>query len=107
MPTKADKAKSAAQQAKELHDRVLKQVGKLCSKDVQRDLRELNKIIAGGPQARNAASRVKAIELKLAYAAGRPPQAIKHEGNIDGEHTIVIKRDRNEKTKPKRKSGKK
>jgi hypothetical protein len=91
---KASRAKNLSDKARSVRDRFIDELEAQCRKGLKKDMQELNKIIAGGPLARNAQSRVRAIELKLAYAAGRPPQSHKVEGGTDNKHTVIVRRDR-------------
>lgn len=51
-----------------------------CQTGVDSDIAALQTIINGGPLARNASSRVRAIQLKWGYAYGYPTQQV--EGDV-------------------------
>ena len=115
VPKRGRKAKSAAAKARELRQKLkatqerleeLEAAAAERSQGMDRatlrnalratdeDLEALQTIIRGGRGARNALSRIKAIELKLGYAYGRPSQMVQHVGEDGGpvavEHRVVI-----------------
>ena len=53
-----------------------------CQVGVQEDVAALQQIIEGGPKARNASSRVRAIQLKWGYGYGYPKQQIEASMNV-------------------------
>jgi len=63
-----------------------------CRSHSKEDLKALSQIIAGGPSARNAAARIKAIELRIAYGFGRPRQSV--DVKTEGKQVIKIKVER-------------
>ncbi len=65
-----------------------------CRSGIDDDLDALQEIIAGGPRARNAQSRVKAIALKLSYGFGQPSQPISLQSPEGKELRLRIVRDR-------------
>ena len=77
------KARNSSKKAKQLSSL------ELACQATPSDLAALSQIIAGGPAARNAQSRVRALELKWAYGHGRPAQPLDHKGKVTLEALVT------------------
>ena len=86
---RADNAKKASDDASALKEKLESS----CREGTDGDLSALQEIIDGGPAARNAQSRIKALALKWGYGFGAPKQPIAL-GNADNELVLRVKRDR-------------
>lgn len=89
-PPRAEAAKKAADQARELKEALEES----CRGDIDDDLAALQRIIEGGPAARNAGSRVKAIALKWSYGFGAPKQPISLDDGNGGSLVVRLVRGR-------------
>jgi hypothetical protein len=78
----------AALKARKLRDHLENE----CRQGASEDIAALNQIIAGGPMARNAQSRVKAIAVKWSYGFGAPRQPVSLETEEGRRVQITVRR---------------